>query len=369
MNSSSDEVANESSEKWVRAVNWKASISAVIATIAFVLTLDAGPNCNFVVLRSPLLQQEQHFGLWYFLTTERVPPAFNLQDVCRLYQSTADLGGMWEASRTLWFLSIIPGFILTCTLWRMLITPVSKMTWGFLLTTCTLCCFLEVMIICLFLFGHACWGNQMMAQASTSCTLATGSYVVISAAIMWFITLLTMGYCPPYIKQTDPKIDEDMGISVSAARNNGLIELQVCERGIHNRSYDMSDTVNINAVTATPNLLDFEMAKTEVAKSVSSSNSKLSIGGQQQDSSPPEIDESDLFNLYSKKKVIEAVDCGSSVASDTGKAPSHNDKDEEQVESGAGDKNSPSQADKWKNAESASGLDVDTVTDLENRFA
>ena len=93
------------------------------------LSLDGGPSCNFVVLQSPLLDRDQHFGLWYFLTSERVSPTYEMQNVCRLYQATADLGSMWEAARILWFISIIPCFVMTFALWRMLITPISKSSW------------------------------------------------------------------------------------------------------------------------------------------------------------------------------------------------------------------------------------------------
>jgi len=320
MVSSSNELVetDTSNEKWVRAINWKASIPAVLATISFVLSLDGGPSCNFVVLKSPLLQRDQHFGLWYFLTTERVAPSYEIQDVCRLYQATADLGGMWEAARTLWFIAIIPCFVMTFTLWRMLVTPISKGTWTILIATCFLCCLLQTMIIFLFIYGHACYGNQMLAQTGTTCTLTTGSYIAFGASFMWLATLMTMGYFPPYLKQKDPKNydadhgydegSEGMGISVSA-RKNGLIELQVCEstsdRAFHASARDSSGH------------LDMEMAKTELA--TAQANTKQST---KQVSTPPEIDESDSFNKFIKKAEADALAVSITSIDDRGKVSS-----------------------------------------------
>lgn len=299
--------ADTSNEKWVRAINWKASIPAFLATMSFVLSLDGGPSCNFIVLKSPLLQRDQHFGLWYFLTSERVAPTYEIQDVCRLYQPTANLGSMWEAARVLWFISIIPCFVMTFMLWRMLVTPISTSKWKILIATCFLCCSLQIIIIFLFLYGNACYGNQMMAQGGTTCALTTGSYIAFGAAFMWFTTLMTMGYFPPYIKQKNPKNydnddmgSEGMGISVSA-RKNGLIELQVCE----NRSFN-----NASLGKSSSGHLDMEMAKTELATAQADTQQSA-----QQVSTPPEIDEGDSFNKFIKKAEADAL--GASQASPT----------------------------------------------------
>jgi len=279
---SNDVLATDiSNEKWVRAINWKASVPAILATLSFILSLDGGPSCNFVIISSPLLQQSQHFGLWYYLSSERVAPSYDVKDVCKLYQPTADLGSMWEASRLLWFINIIPCFLLTFTLWRMLIAPISKGAWGVLIATCCLCSMLQVIIISLFIYGHACYGNQMMVQSGTTCILTTGSYVSIGASVMWFITLLTMGYFPPYLKQKNPKhIDDNVIDSISvSSRNNGLIELQtVCDSTMKHNSN-----------------LDVETAKKEIAHSPEVKQ-------------PPEIDEEGhSFNKVIRKAEEDAL--------------------------------------------------------------
>jgi len=365
------------SEKWVRAINWKASIPAFLATISFVLSLDGGPSCNFVVLQSPLLDRDQHFGLWYFLTPERVAPTYEMKNVCRLYQATADLGSMWEAARILWFISIIPCFIMTFALWRMLITPISKSSWTILIATCFLCCVLQIIIPFLFLYGHACYGNQMMAQTGTTCVVTTGSYIAFGAAFMWFTTLMTMGYFPPYLKQKNPKnydVDHDydmgsegMGVSVSA-RKNGLIELQVCESSATN----LSSLSNARlGKSSSGHHLDIEMAKTELA--AAEANTQRST---RQVSIPPEIDDS--FTTFIKKAEADALGASGTSISDSrgklkysGSMSSHSSKRQQQRQSSSDSLNNLSLEDMGSGDDSVDSLGRSRISiiKLEERFA